>query len=409
MALGQQHENQAGRYVMSSSHKTSKNLGPRTNIVHSGRHPGENHGFVNPPVYHASTIFYPSYEALQEKDARYVYGRRGTPTMEALEEAVATLEGGHGAKICPSGLSAITTMLLSFLKTGDHLLVTDSTYRPTRSFCDHVLKDLGIETTYYDPLLGGNIASLFRENTRLVYTESPGSQTMEVQDIPAIVEAAHARGILVSTDNTWSGGHYFKAFDHGCDISVQAGTKYIVGHSDAMLGTITVTKEHWPRLDRYWQLIGSCAGPDDIYLGQRGLRTLDVRLERHMKNTLEIAGWLQGRAEVERVMYPALPSDPGHEIWKRDYSGASGLFSFVLKPVAEAGVAAFFNTLQFFGMGYSWGGYESLAVPFDPTSYRTATEWPHEGAGVRLHIGLEDVDDLKADLDRAFAALKASA
>ncbi|MEM8646618.1 MAG: cystathionine beta-lyase [Pseudomonadota bacterium] len=394
---------------MSSSDKLPKNLGPRTSIVHSGRHPDENHGFVNPPVYHASTIFYPSYEALQDKNARYVYGRRGTPTMEALEEAVATLEGGYGAKICPSGLSAITTMLLSFLKAGDHLLVTDSTYRPTRSFCDHVLKGLGIETTYYDPLIGGDITSLFKDNTRLVYTECPGSQTMEVQDIPAIADAAHAKGILVSTDNTWSGGHYFKAFEHGCDISVQAGTKYIVGHSDAMLGTITVSEDHWERLDRYWQLIGSCAGPDDIYLGQRGLRTLDVRLERHMKNTVEIANWLLERAEVAEVMYPALPSDPGHDIWKRDFTGASGLFSFVLKPVAEEAIAAFFNTLQFFGMGYSWGGYESLAVPFDPTSYRTATEWPHEGSGVRLHIGLEDVDDLKSDLDQAFAALKASA
>ncbi|MCP5081632.1 MAG: cystathionine beta-lyase [Alphaproteobacteria bacterium] len=394
---------------MTSLKNDHQKIGPSTDIVHSGRHPHENHGFVNPPVYHASTIFFPSYEALKSRDVKYGYGRRGTPTMEALEEAVASLEGGYGSKICPSGLSAITTMLLSFLKAGDHLLVTDSTYRPTRSFCDHVLKDLGVETTYYDPMLGADIATLFKDNTKLVYTECPGSQTMEVQDIPAIVEAAHAKGILVSTDNTWSAGHYFKAFAHGCDISVQAGTKYIVGHSDAMLGTITVTEELWPTLDRYWQLIGSCAGPDDIYLGQRGLRTLDVRLERHMKNTIEIASWLQERDEVERVMYPALPSDPGHEIWKRDFSGASGLFSFVLKPVPEHAVAKFFNTLQFFGMGYSWGGYESLAVPFDPSSYRSATVWPHEGSGVRLHIGLEDVDDLKADLDGAFAAMTASA
>ncbi len=393
---------------MTTHNKPLKTKGPRTDIVHSGRHPEDNQGFVNPPVYHASTIFYPSYEALQAKDAKYVYGRRGTPTMASLEEAVASLEGGYGSKICPSGLSAITTMLLTFLKAGDHLLVTDSTYRPTRSFCDQMLKDLGIETTYYDPLLGADIASLFQDNTKLVYTECPGSQTMEVQDIPAIVEAAHARGILVSTDNTWSGGHFFKAFAHGCDISVQAGTKYIVGHSDAMLGTITVTEELFPQLDKGWQLIGSCAGPDDIYLGQRGLRTLDVRLERHMKNTVEIASWLQERAEVEQVMYPALPSDPGHEIWKRDFTGASGLFSFVLKPVPEASVAAFFNALTYFGMGFSWGGYESLAVPFDPSSYRSATVWPHEGSGVRLHIGLEDVDDLKADLESAFSAMKAS-
>ncbi len=394
---------------MTSLKNQPSNIGPSTDLVHSGRHPHENHGFVNPPVYHASTIFFPSYESLKARDTQYVYGRRGTPTMAALEEAVSSLEGGYGTKICPSGLSAITTMLLSFLKAGDHLLVTDSTYRPTRSFCDEVLKGLGIETTYYDPMLGADIASLFKPNTKLVYTECPGSQTMEVQDIPAIVKAAHEHGILVSTDNTWSAGHYFKAFEHGCDISVQAGTKYIVGHSDAMLGTITVTEEHWPTLDKYWNLIGPCAGPDDIYLAQRGLRTLDVRLERHMKNTLEIASWLQDRAEVERVMYPALPSDPGHEIWKRDFTGASGLFSFVLKPVPDAAVAKFFNSLKFFGMGYSWGGYESLAVPFDPSSYRSATVWPHEGPGVRLHIGLEDVDDLKADLDGAFAAMTAAA
>lgn len=394
---------------MTTSKKHPIKTGPLTDIVHSGRHPHDNHGFVNPPVYHASTIFFSSYEALKSRDAKYLYGRRGTPTMEALEEAVASLEGGYGTRLCPSGLSAITTMLLTFLKTGDHLLVTDSTYRPTRSFCDQVLKGLGIETTYYDPMIGGDISSLFQDNTKLVYTECPGSQTMEVQDIPAIVEAAHARGILVSTDNTWAAGHYFKAFAHGCDISVQAGTKYIVGHSDAMLGTITVTEALWPQLDKYWQLLGPCVGPDDIYLGQRGLRTLDVRLERHMKNTLAIASWLEGREDVERVMYPALPSDPGHEIWKRDFTGASGLFSFVLTPQPESAVAAFFNSLQFFGMGYSWGGFESLAVPFDPTSYRSATVWPHEGSGVRLHIGLEDVDDLKADLDGAFAAMTAAA
>ncbi|MEM7426706.1 MAG: cystathionine beta-lyase [Pseudomonadota bacterium] len=378
---------------------------PNTSIVHSGRYPAENHGFVNPPVYHASTVFYPSYEAIKNKQNRYVYGRRLTPTMEALEEAVSSLEGGYGTKLCPSGLSAITTMLLSFVEAGDHILITDSTYRPTRMFCDEVLANLGIETEYYDPCIGAGIAELIRDNTKLVYTECPGSQTMEVQDIPAIVSAAKPKGVLVSTDNTWSGGHYFKAFEHGCDISVQAGTKYIVGHSDAMLGTITVTEALWPRLNQYWELIGSCAGPDDIYLGQRGLRTLDVRLERHMRNALEIASWLEDRGEVEAVLYPALPSCPGHDIWKRDFSGASGLMSLALKPVPEEGVAAFFDSLEYFGMGFSWGGYESLAVPFNPSSYRSATVWPHEGPGVRLHIGLEDADDLKADLDQAFAAM----
>lgn len=394
---------------MSKKNHTGRNPGPGTSIVHSGRSPSEYHGFVNPPVYHGSTVFYPSYEAIKAKENRYIYGRRLTPTMEALEDAVATLEGGFASRLCPSGLSAITTMLLAFVEAGDHILITDSTYRPTRSFCDEVLANLGVETEYYDPNIGAGIDSLIRNNTKLIYTECPGSQSMEVQDIPAIAAAAKAKGVLVSTDNTWSGGHYFKAFEHGCDISVQAGTKYIVGHSDAMLGTITVTEELWPRLNKYWELIGSCAGPDDIYLGQRGLRTLDVRLERHMKNATEIATWLQAREEVEAVLYPALPSCPGHDIWKRDFKGASGLFSVVLKPVSEDGVAAFFNSLTYFGMGFSWGGYESLAVPFNPSSYRSATVWPHEGPGVRLHIGLEDTDDLKADLDQAFNAMTKAA
>jgi len=392
---------------MSNDRKNGQKAGPNTRIVHSGRDPHNNHGIVNPPVYHASTIFFPTYESLTSREKHFVYGRRGTPTMEALEEAVADLEGGYGTKLCPSGLSAITTMLLTFLKSGDHLLVTDSAYKPTRLFCDGMLANLGIETTYYDPLIGADISELIRENTKLVYTECPGSQTMEVQDIPAIVAAAHAKGVLVSKDNTWSGGHYFKAFEHGCDISVQAGTKYIVGHSDAMLGTITVTEDLYEELGVGWELLGPCAGPDDIYLGQRGLRTIDVRLDRHMKSTLDIASWLEGCPEVEQVMYPALPSDPGHEIWKRDFTGASGLFSFVMKPCSQEAIAAFFNSLQYFGMGFSWGGYESLAVPFNPDSYRSATVWPHEGTGIRLHIGLEDVEDLKSDLDQALAAMNA--
>ncbi len=381
---------------------------PATDLVTAGRQYSE-HGIVSPGVYHASTILYPNTDALRAQNQPYTYGRKGTPTARALEESIAQLEGGHACRLTPSGLAAVSTVMMSFLDAGDHVLVTDSAYRPTRSLCNGLLERMGIETTFYDPLIGSGIADLMKPNTRLVMTECPGSQTFEMQDIPAIVKAAHVHGALVAIDNTWSAGHYFKAFEHGCDISVQAGTKYIVGHSDAMIGTITVTEEHWPTLDKYWNLIGPCAGPDDIYLAQRGLRTLDVRLERHMKNTIEIAAWLQERAEVERVMYPALPSDPGHEIWKRDFSGASGLFSFVLKPVPDAAVAKFFNSLKFFGMGYSWGGYESLAVPFDPSSYRSATVWPHEGPGVRLHIGLEDVDDLKADLDGAFAAMTAAA
>lgn len=393
---------------MSHDSSTPRSTSAATALVTSGRNPFEHFGFVNTPVYHGSTVLFPSYEAIKTKQNRYGYGRRLTPTMEGLQESVAELEGGFGAKITPSGLSAISTMLLCFLRSGDHLLVTDSTYRPTRVFCDRMLAGLGIETTYYDPLIGGGIGDLIRDNTKLVYTESPGSQTMDVQDIPAIAAAAHARGALLAIDNTWAAGHYFKPFNHGCDISVQAGTKYIVGHSDAMLGTITVSEPLWKDFSDRFGMLGQCAGPDDIFMASRGIRTLDVRLERHMKSGFEIAQWLRGRPEVAEVLHPGLPGAPGHDIWKRDFTGASGLFSLILNPVPENAVAAFFNSLKFFGMGFSWGGFESLAIPFDPASYRTATNWDREGQCVRLHIGLEGVDDLKADLDQALSAMNAA-
>ena len=393
---------------MSHNPKNSRFSNAATALITSGRNPSEQFGFVNPPVYHGSTVLYPSYETIKTKQTRYGYGRRLTPTMEALQDSVADLEGGYGSKITPSGLSAITTMLLCFLRAGDHILVTDSTYRPARVFCEGMLTDLGIETTYYDPLIGGGIADLIKENTKLIYTECPGSQTMDIQDIPAIAAAAHDKGVLVSIDNTWAAGHYFKAFDHGCDISVQAGTKYLVGHSDAMLGTITVSEPLWKDFSSRFEMLGQCAGPDDIFLALRGIRTLDVRLERHMKSGLEIAQWMRERPEVLEVLHPGLAGAPGHDLWKRDFSGASGLFSLVLNPVSENAVAAFFNSLKLFGMGFSWGGFESLAIPFNPAGYRSATTWDRDGQCVRLHIGLEGVDDLKADLDQAFAAMAAA-
>ena len=378
-------------------------LAAQTQLVAAGRQYSEN-GFVNPAVYHGSTVLFPTAAELRQPKQKYTYGRRGTPTSQAAENAVATIEGGHAAKIAPSGLAAITTTLLSFLKAGDHLLVTDTVYNPARRFCDIMLKSLGIETTYYDPLIGRGIATLIRRNTRLVYCESPGSQTMEVQDVPAIAEEAHRAGALVMLDNTWSGGHYFKAFEHGCDISVQAGTKYLNGHSDAMIGTITCNAETWPQLREGYENMGQFAGPDDMFLLMRGIRTLDVRLERHMRSATRVAEWLRGRDEVETVLYPALSNAPGHELWKRDFSGASGLFSMVLKPCSQEAVDAFLDRLCLFGIGYSWGGFESLAVPFKPQ--RTASKWTAAGPCVRLHIGLEAPSDLIADLDEGFAALR---
>ncbi|WP_421695408.1 cystathionine beta-lyase [Aestuariivirga sp.] len=380
-------------------------LSPETRLVAAGRDYAE-HGFVNPAVYHGSTVLFPDTHALHDRSQTYVYGRRGTPTSRAVEEAVALVEGGHNAKMAPSGLAAISTALLAFLKAGDHLLMVDTVYNPARQLCDGLLKGLGIETSYYDPLIGRAIASLIRPNTRVVYAESPGSQTMEVQDIPAIAEAAHKAGALLMVDNTWGAGHYFKAFDHGADISIQAATKYLVGHSDAMMGTVTCTRETWEPFKDAYEQMGQFAGPDDMYLTLRGIHTLDVRLERHMKNAVSVAEWLRGRAEVETVLYPALSNAPGHELWKRDFRGATGLFSIVLKPCPEKAVAAFLDRLSLFGMGYSWGGFESLAIPFKP--HRTATTWTPEGYGIRFHIGLENMDDLKADLAEGFSALNAS-
>jgi cysteine-S-conjugate beta-lyase len=374
-----------------------------TRLAHSGREPSRYHGFVNPPIYRGSTVIFPTVECLEANDQEFTYGRLGTPTVKALEEAVAELEGGYATLLTPSGLSAIATTLLGLVSAGDHVLVSDSVYRPTRRFCDHVLKRLGVATTYYDPLVGSGIAALISDKTKVVFTESPGSQTFEVQDVPAIAEAAHATGAMVVMDNTWATPLYFKPFTHGVDVSIQAATKYIVGHADAMLGAITTTEASWPAIHRAHEDLGLCPGPEDAYLGLRGLRTLGVRLERHQRSGLELASWLSRRPEVARVLHPALPGDPGHALWKRDFTGASGLFSIVLKPAPQQAVAAMLDGLKLFGMGYSWGGFESLILPFDPNAYRTATKWQAEGPALRLHVGLEDVEDLKADLEAGFA------
>jgi cysteine-S-conjugate beta-lyase len=378
-----------------------------TKVVTAGRDPASYHGFVNPPVYHASTVLYPSAEDFVAHRARYQYGRRGTPTTEALEGALQELEGPNcaGVSLLPSGLAAISAALLAVVHSGDHILVTDSAYQPTRNFCEQVLKRLGVTTTYFDPVIGAGIAALLQPNTRLVYLESPGSLTFEMQDTAAIAKAAHDKGALVLMDNTWATPLYFRPLDHGVDLVIQAGTKYIGGHSDVMLGTVSANSTTVAALKTSVRLNGLCEGPDDVYLGLRGLRTLAVRLDRHFENGVAVAKWLEARSEVLRMLHPALPSHPQHAIWKRDFTGACGLFSMVLKPVPQKAVYAFLDELELFGIGASWGGYESLAIPFDCTPIRTATIWAPGGPTVRFHIGLEDVDDLCADLDRGFAAM----
>ena len=382
-------------------------LTAESRLIVAGRDPFAYHGFVNPPVYHASTVLYPTADDLIAHRARYQYGRRGTPTSEALEQALQAIEGPGcaGVALLPSGLCAISTALLAVLGSGDHLLVTDSAYRPTRTFCDGVLPRLGIETSYHDPLIGSGIAGLFRLNTRAVFLEAPGSQSFEMPDVPAIAAAARARGITVLIDNTWATPLYFQALEHGVDLSIQAGTKYIGGHSDLMLGTVSANAALWPRLKEFVGMSGLCVAPDDMYLALRGLRTLAVRLERHQRSALDIAHWLQDRPEVQRVLHPALETDPGHAIWKRDFTGACGLFSIVLRPVGDAAVRAFLDALKLFGMGFSWGGYESLVILFDCSAYRTATRWAPGGPTLRFHVGLEDPGDLIADLERGFAAI----
>jgi cystathionine beta-lyase len=390
---------------MSASH-----LSADTKLSVGGRDPFAHHGYVNPPVYHASTLLYPTAEDYLAHRGRYQYGRRGTPTSEALENALRGLEGPAcaGVSLLPSGLAAISVALLSALRSGDHVLVNDSAYAPTRKYCDDILSRLGIATTYYDPLAGAEIAPLMRPNTRAVFTEAPGSLSFEMQDIPAIAKVAHARGALVLMDNTWASPIYFRALDHGVDLSIQSGTKYIGGHSDLMLGAVSANERAWRNLHDTVGTMGLCVGPDDMNLGLRGLRTMGVRLARHNVNGLKVARWLAQRPEIVRVMHPALEGDPGHAIWQRDFTGACGLFSVVFKPVPQKSVNAFLNALTLFGIGASWGGYESLAIPFDCKSIRTATTWEPGGPTVRFHIGLEDPDDLIADLENGFAAFNAA-
>ena len=394
----------------SGDDERSKQRRAETRLVTAGRDTKAQKGFVNPPVVHGSTVLYPTAADLHAHRGEFQYGRRGTPTTKALQQALMALEGPQcaGVGLAPSGLAAITTTLLAVLKAGDHLLVCDNAYRPTRNFCSGLLARYGVETSYFDPLIGGAISGLFKPNTKAVRVEAPGSQSFEMPDIPAIASAAHARGALVIDDNTWASPLFHRSLEQGVDISMQAATKYIGGHSDIMFGTISANAGAWPLVAEAIHQLGVCAGPDDVFLAIRGLRTLAVRLAQHHRSGLEMARWLAARPEVVRVLHPGLESDPGHAIWKRDFTGASGLFSIVLKPAPQKAVDALLDTVELFGMGYSWGGFESLAIPFDCAGYRTATQWAPGGPTLRLHIGLENVEDLKADLARGFEAFNAA-
>ena len=380
-----------------------------TRVTTAGRDPHSNHGIVNPPVYHASTVLFPTLEALEAAQGRdprqVVYGRNGTPTVFSLLDAFCALEGGDLAVACGSGKAAIVTALMAFLKAGDHLLITDSAYRPARAFACGTLRRFGVEATFYDPAAGAGIAALMRPQTRVVYVESPGSVTFEVQDLPAIAAAAHRGGAVVVADNTWAGGYFCKPFLLGADVVLQAGTKYVVGHSDAMCGLVAAREAHAERLWKTFLALGNCIGPDDAYLGQRGIRTLAVRMRRHHETGLKLARWLRTRPEVKRVLHPALEDDPGHALWRRDFSGASGLFGVLLHPQPKPRLAAMLDGMELFGMGWSWGGYESLLVPVDPSDERTAVPWREHGQLLRLHAGLEDAGDLIADLEAGFARL----
>ena len=387
-----------------------KKLRPDTIATHAGRDPRRFDGVVNTPVFRASTVLFPDVESYQGRDPDDYkimrYGIYGTPTTFALEEAVAQLEGGHAAVALPSGLAAIVAALAAFARSGAHILVADSVYQPTRNFCDRRLRTLGVDIEYYDPLIGAAIAGLIRHETTAVFCESPGSHTFEMQDIPAIAAAAHAKGVAVLADNTWGTPYFFRAFEHGVDISIHAGTKYISGHSDVMMGIIVANEQYWLEVRRAAADYGYCVSPDDCYLALRGLRTIGARMRQQQQSALKIVRWLQARPEILRVLYPALEGDPGHAIWKRDFSGAASLFGVVLKPASDRAVDALIDALALFGIGSSWGGFESLAIRADPGKYRTATQWHPGGPLLRLHIGLEDPDDLIADLEQGLAQLK---
>ncbi len=387
---------------------TEHPIGIGTRLAQLGRTCDAHYGFVNTPVYRGSTVLFKTLDDLENQRARYTYGTAGTPTIESLESAWTALTGAAGTALSPSGLGAVALALLSALKGGDHLLVPDSVYLPTRQLCANLLERFGIETSYYDPLLGAGLQALIRPNTSTIFLESPGSQTFEVQDVPAITALARRHELTTIIDNTWATPLFFRAHEHGCDLAVEAGTKYLGGHSDILLGLVSANTRRWPALKRTYQSMAMLPGAEDCALALRGMRTLHIRLQEAERRGLEMAAWLRGRPEVMTVLHPAFESCPGHAFWRRDFTGSTGVFSIVLRPLfTREDLARMLDQLSIFAMGYSWGGFESLIIPFDCRSYRTATAWNPGGLALRLQIGLEDLDDLKADLRAGFERLSA--
>lgn len=378
-----------------------------TKLTRLGRNPAEQHGFVNTPIYRGSTVIFKTFDDIENDRAEFTYGTHGTPLIRNLANAWTELNGGAGTVMVPSGLAAIAIALQAVTRAGGHLLMPDSVYGPTRGFCNRVLARFGVETTYYDPLAGSDIEKQMRPETTCIFLESPGSQTFEVQDVPAITAVAKKYGAKTVIDNTWATPLFFRPHDYGCDLSVEAGTKYLSGHSDLLIGLISANEATWPALHETYTDFAPLPGPEDCFLALRGLRTMHLRLQEAEKRGLEIAAWLQKRPEITRVLHPAFPDCPGHEIWKRDFSGATGVFSVVLAPeYSREDLARMLDGFAIFGMGYSWGGFESLITHFNAAPVRTVTEWKPGGLTFRLQIGLEDMDDLKEDLDKGFARLR---
>lgn len=390
---------------MNDNASEQERLGFDTRAVHNGRDPGLQGGMVNAPVYHGSTVIYATLEELElsrlEHDAKgkVVYGRLGSPSTFALENAMADLENGFGSISVSSGLAAVTTSILAFAGSGDHVLMADTVYGPTRAFCDSFLGKIGVDVTYYDPLVGENIESMIKSNTKLIFMESPGSMTFEIQDVPKIVSIANKYDVTTALDNSWATPLFYKPLDFGVNLSVTAATKYIVGHADAMLGLITTDEKSFYLVKKCRDLLGQSLAPDDVYLGTRGMRTLAVRVRQHQHQALALAEWLSGHDEVLEVLHPAFANCPGHDIWARDFKGSTGLFSFIIKPRPKKALANMLDHMKLFSMGFSWGGFESLIVPQYPEKSRTATSWERQGQVMRVHVGLEDIEDLISDME----------
>lgn len=396
---------------MSDKNKNTVNrgrnrLGVDTILTHGGYDPQDHYGFVNPPITRGSTVLFPDAATMRNRNQPYSYGTRGTPLNTVLENITNELEGAEGTILVPSGLAAVTVPLLGFLSAGDHALFVDTIYTPTRHFADTMLKRMGVDAEYFAPDIGADIIDLIRPNTKVIFLEAPASNTFEMQDVPAITALAQERGIITMLDNTYATPLYFRPLEHGVDISIHAATKYPSGHADVLYGMVSANAKHWPALLEAHGTIGACANPEDTYLIIRGMRTMGIRLRHHEKSALDIAQWLETQEGVGAVMHPALKSHVGHEIWKRDFEGSSGIFSFVLKDAGQEHADAFLDALQFFGLGYSWAGYESLAVHVNLRD-RTVSKKDYGGQIIRLQIGLEDIEDLRADIANGLRAANA--